>query len=60
LEKPILKIFNLQGKEILTTYLQSSKEVISFDEKLKMGIYFLVVSDKSGDVLFRRKMVGGS
>lgn len=59
LEKPVLKIYNLQGKEVVTIYLQNPKEIISFSQKVKKGIYLLEISDETGDVFFRKKMIGG-
>jgi hypothetical protein len=59
LEKPILKVFNLHGQEVVTAHLQKPKEVVFLDGKKMDGIYFLEITDDSGTVIFRKKMIGG-
>ena len=59
LEKPVLRIYNLQGQEVVTIHLQNNKELVFFEEEMIKGIYFLEISNDSGIVLFRNKMVGG-
>ena len=60
LEKPILRMFNLQGEELITIYLQNSKESVSFNERINNGIYILEISDESQGVFFRKKLIGGA
>lgn len=59
LEKPVLKIYNLLGKEVVTIYLQNENEVISIDGKMNHGIYLVEISNESGGVIYSKKIIQG-